>query len=605
MRAPRGADAPDPQDFAQDTREREDAPAHQGAPPSDAAPIEEPRWERVHPLTPLARFWVTLVVVVVVFFRPLVEDFLEHGMDFSVITDGVSRTAHVGGPWTLAILLGGAVLVIGGLFWSWWFTRYRVTADSVEVQEGAIFRKQKQARLDRVQGIEIAQPFLPRLLGLAELRFDVADGGKSALHLQFLTRRSAEDLRARLLRRGAAIRAEERAGAAASAPEGAGEFAAAGRTPSGADLEAPLGTTGSDRASVQGHPDQEPETEILRVPLHRVALAPLLSLGLVVGALLLGAYVLGMSLLGVGTFAAISVLVPAVLGLVGTVWSSINASARFRLSSCPDGLRIRYGLTDAHVQTIPVGRIQAVGITQPLLWRIPGWFRVTLNTAGIGEEASRSLLLPVGTGRQLLEVLPHVVEPGGSGDGRVDPQVLKNALEGSGSGGGFVVAPPAARWTDPLTRRRNGYADVAGLLLVRGGRLVRRLAVVPHARTQSLRLSQGPLARALGLATVSLHTAGGTVRTTVKNLSVADARDLAREQAARAGVARRLSQRPGRHPTSVPVAPSGPAVPPRDPRGASTEPAAEPPAGPTARNPHTDPTHTTDAAHPTDPPGAP
>ena len=63
---------------------------------------------------------------------------------------------------------------------------------------------------------------------------------------------------------------------------------------------------------------------------------------------------------------------------------------------------------------------------------------------------------------------------------------------------GFLSSPPAARWLDPFGWRRNGFRVTREALLMRRGRLRRRLDVVPHARTQSCGLVQGPLQRRSG-----------------------------------------------------------------------------------------------------------
>ncbi|WP_262925665.1 PH domain-containing protein [Kocuria atrinae] len=50
-----------------------------------------------------------------------------------------------------------------------------------------------------MQGIDIERKFLPRIFGLASLKFDVADGGSSALELSYLRRDKARELRHQLL----------------------------------------------------------------------------------------------------------------------------------------------------------------------------------------------------------------------------------------------------------------------------------------------------------------------------------------------------------------------------------------------------------------------
>ncbi len=52
-----------------------------------------------------------------------------------------------------------------------------------------------------------------------------------------------------------------------------------------------------------------------------------------------------------------------------------------------------------------------------------------------------------------------------------------------------------------------GYAERERDLVIRRGVLIRRLTIVPYGRMQFVDVKQGPLARALGVSTVQLHTA--------------------------------------------------------------------------------------------------
>ncbi len=47
----------------------------------------------------------------------------------------------------------------------------------------------------------------------------------------------------------------------------------------------------------------------------------------------------------------------------------------FTVAEARDGLRLRFGLTSHRSQTVPPGRVQAVRIERPLLWRPWGWGR--------------------------------------------------------------------------------------------------------------------------------------------------------------------------------------------------------------------------------------
>ena len=71
-----------------------------------------------------------------------------------------------------------------------------------------------------------------------------------------------------------------------------------------------------------------------------------------------------------------------------------------------------------------------------------------------------------------------------------------------------------------------GYAERAEDLLVRHGLLVRRLSIVPYARMQFVDVTAGPLERAFGIATVTLHTAAAASDASVPGLAGGDATRL-------------------------------------------------------------------------------
>jgi len=105
-----------------------------------------------------------------------------------------------------------------------------------------------------------------------------------------------------------------------------------------------------------------------------------------------------------------------------------------------------------------------------------------------------------------------------------------------------VTRPPGrARLRSPLWWR----AQLAGaddrFFVARHGLLSRTTDVVPHQRTQSLRLSAGPLERALGLASFHLDSTRGPVRTRVANRDAAEARAMLDQQVERARAARQLA----------------------------------------------------------------
>ena len=95
-----------------------------------------------------------------------------------------------------------------------------------------------------------------------------------------------------------------------------------------------------------------------------------------------------------------------------------------------------------------------------------------------------------------------------------------------------------ARWLRPLSRRAVGAGLDERVFAARSGLLTRQLAVVPYARIQSVRVTQGPAQRRLRLATVHADTAGGAGAAALDR-DVAEAWWLVAELTARSQAARR------------------------------------------------------------------
>lgn len=78
----------------------------------------------------------------------------------------------------------------------------------------------------------------------------------------------------------------------------------------------------------------------------------------------------------------------------------------------------------------------------------------------------------------------------------------------------------------PRVIRAWGYAERDRDLLVRHGRLVRRLSIVPYARMQFVDVTAGPGERLFGLSTVQLHTAAAATDAKIPGLEPAEASRL-------------------------------------------------------------------------------
>jgi putative membrane protein len=292
------------------------------------------------------------------------------------------------------------------------------------------------------------------------------------------------------------------------------------------------------------HAPEAPERLVAEVPVPRLVASLLLDTGAISGVVLALSIIIG-GLLAAGP-GALAALFPVALGVVTVLWRRFSSAFGFTIGISPDGLRLRHGLLEHRAQTVPPGRVQAVRLVQPLLWRGTDWWRVVVNVAGYAgrgdDQRTENELLPVGTRAEAITLLALVVPDLG-----VDPGEDALAVVGAGLAGdsrtpdSYLVAPPASRWVDPISWRRNGVRVTSEVLLVRRGRLRRRLDVVPHARTQSVAVTQGVLQRALGVASLHVHSTPGPVEPVVPHLRAHAAAGLLQDQAARARRARKLA----------------------------------------------------------------
>ncbi|MFF2361752.1 PH domain-containing protein [Streptomyces sp. NPDC058122] len=429
--------------------------------PGDGASVaeEKPLSERrLHPVTPFRRAWAPVAVL---------AGWAVH--DPGQAQEQISRLT------TTALLLGLVVIVPGAAlygFLSWWFTHFAVTDTELRIRTGLLFRRTAHIRLERLQAVDITQPLLARVAGVAKLKLDVV-GADQKDELAYLGEGEARRLRAELLARAAGF-----------APESAHEVG-----------EAPV-------------------RPLLHVP-PAVLAASLLLTGATWASLVAALAV--PTLLWFATHSAWTVLATG-LPLLGA--AGARSVGRFvgeydwTVGESPDGLRIDHGLLDRTHETVPPGRVQTVRIVEPLLWR-GRWVRVELDVAG----SSNSVLVPVAP-REVAEAVIAAVLPGVTVPASLDRP------------------PRRAGWCVPFWWRGYGVAVTGAVFAARRGLLRRSLHLVPHAKVQSVRLTQGPWERFKGLADV--HIDAGAGRTVTARLRDAqEAAALLQAQADRSRTGRR------------------------------------------------------------------
>lgn len=390
--------------------------------------------------------------------------------------DGTQRRLSELTATTLA--LGATAVVVGGAlygFLSWWFTHYAVTDTELRIRTGLLFRRTAHIRLDRLQAVDMTQPLAARLVGVTKLKLDVV-GTEKKDELAYLDERHAAALRAELLARAAGF-----------APETAREVGEA------------------------------PARNLLHVEPRMLAVSLLLTGA--PWALLVAALVVP-TVLWLITHNAWTVIATALPMLGGAFASSVGrfiAEYDWRVGESPDGLRIDHGLLDKAHETVPPGRVQTVHVVEPMLWRRLDWVRVELDVAG----SSNSVLVPVAPRAQAESVIARVL-PGAR---------VPAASE-------LSRPPKRAAWCVPVWWHGYGLTVTDAVFAARHGLLRRRLSLVPHAKVQSVRLSQGAWKRFKDVADVKVDT-GANKTVTARLRATQEAYELLHAQAERSRTGRR------------------------------------------------------------------
>ena len=596
----------------------EQQPSLAAPPVGEQSTLADGEWHRMHPLTPLFKGGLALIIVgglVIANLRDRViawiVDLFEPDAHYEDYNGGDPVDWVVSHNLALVVLLGvlALVVVLVGIFWVIWrFQQFRITGDHVEVRKGIVFRSHRRAPLDRVQGVNLTRPFPARLIGLAKLEV-VGAGTDANVELEYLATARAESVRADILRLASGVRA------ARHAAETAAQGAPSGAAPSGvvpASVRSQI--TGVVGGGVSGLiagvdlADVAPES-VVKIPTGRLIGSQLIAGvlwviffgvifliamgGVLIGSIVDGAPVRGLVGLGIG----LGVGIPMVIAVVGITWAQISKSLRYSIAPTPDGVRITYGLLTTVTETLPPGRIFAVEVSQSLLWRPFGWWTIKINRMS-GKSASQqqsgsaqqfNVVLPVGKRADVERVLGLILPDAPAAD---LPLVWEHGVLGPVDGDPYRTMPARAWWRRPLSWKRHGYAVTQFGVLLRRGTVWRKLAIFPLARLQGVSLSQGPIDRAQRVSGAQVHSVQGPITGILAGLDRADALALLDgvSRSAVAAAERDRTHRWGAHASdavttasgsgSVPAAPTAPPAAPTPPPVAPPAPPAAPQAPP-------------------------
>lgn len=422
----------------------------------------QPSFRRVHRLTPLLRLWSVILALIAGF---ALNANMEALRDIFAFITGEHRGEALRDT---ALALAGFIAVCAVVWLAsglWWRRMgYQLGAEELSLRRGLLSVQLRTARYDRTQAVDVVEPVIARLFRLAAVRVETAGGQSSVIEIAYLKKSDAEALRDDILAR------------VHGAPT--------------SQTEAPAEESAEE-------PAEEPAL-VPEIPIARSLIAAALRTSTL--------FLVGFLILVVVTRLPLSTALPILVGALPNAWNVLDSSWRYTARTDGEVLNITYGLADRRRQSIRLDRIHAVQITQPFLWRPLGWYEVRVSVAGYGASASgkasgSTRILPVGTLAQARQFLPADAAP-------------------------TYASPARAKWVSPLDYRQQTVALTDGYVIVRNGRLNRRVKAIHTSHIQELTYRRGPISQALGLATVGLDLVQGPVRMDARNLTLADAATL-------------------------------------------------------------------------------
>ena len=421
-----------------------------------------------------------------------------------------------GGQWWWLFGALGAVVGLGVL--RWLTTRYRVTAERMELRSGLLFRQHRSVPRDRIRTVDVTAKPLHRMFGLGVLRIGTGQherGRNGELTLDAVGSAEAERLRAVLLDRS---------------------------TVAPSTLDGPAGGG----------------VELARLSWAWLRFAPLTVLGVAsVGALFGGVWQLlneaGFDVTDIGavrgavdwlTGRPVGVVIVAaaavllVTGVLGALVRYVEAWWGYRLTREPDGtLRVNRGLLTRRSVSLEERRLRGVEVDEPLLLRAGRGARLNALATGSGS-GDRSALMPPAPRAAAHQVAAAVLRTPAEQAPTTRPlrrhplAALRRRLVRAVTPAAIAVlafwaagarhalpywpAVAAAAVLLPASvllavdRYRNlGHAVAGEHLVVGSGSLVRRTVALRRSGIIGWRVSRSVFQRAAGLATATAVTAAG------------------------------------------------------------------------------------------------
>lgn len=298
---------------------------------------------RLHPATIIIKFGAYFVATV----RSLAVPFI-----------GIFASSRESSAQFLPLVIGGSIALVGAISFigpilHYLSTTFFVEGDALVIKSGFVWRKTRTIPLARIQNVNVERTLWHRILGAAAVKVETAAGHKAEGDLNALSVHDANKLQAFLLHNQSSPVVEEQA---VKQPP-IYELSIKQILLAGALGNRALYILGSMIAVFQYEGSHQFFRPFINYMQH---------LGPVVAILM-------------------SALTFVGLILVGWLVSIIISATRFygfKIEKNDRGLLLTHGLITQFKTIVPVGRIQAVRVDQPILYRMLGYYELYADTAG-------------------------------------------------------------------------------------------------------------------------------------------------------------------------------------------------------------------------------
>lgn len=432
-------------------------------------------------------------------------------------------------PWLLAATGATVVMLLVGGFITWKTLRYEITDERIEIRKGLIRREHRTIPLQRIRGVDVTSSLLHRMLGVSVVHIEAAAGSTDAEDgkLDAVDSAEADRLRVELLRRRAVLTEDD-----AAEPAGTGE--------------------GQETT-------EEPQTATYFEMPRSWYLFGALSLAHLLTPFALLATLLGLFQQSVAQMdsvtdtvvgwidstdrallTALAVGFPAALVLMMPVFAVVSYAVTnwgFTLKGRDGSLIAERGLFTRRSITLEKRRIRGYEIQDNPLERTRSAVRLRAVVTGLGEAATRAVLLPTGPRPRVAEVVERALVRY-EGGLRPHPRVALNRRL-IRSVGPFLLTGVAGVFLEwnwliaasallavlgvPLgidRYRSLGHGHDEAFVSVRSGSLQREQAVVERSAVIGWSWTQTLFQRRSGLANLQITVGAGAGGYTAQDVSM-------------------------------------------------------------------------------------